>query len=389
MGFLKSAAAFLVAVFILRAALGTMFQAPGAAGPALVEAFALDWAGFGTIVGLFWFPGLLLAYPLGLVAHRFGDRRGVLLGIALLMLGAAVSAGAEHVATLVTGRVLMGLGTLLVILLLTKMVQDRFLGRDLFPAMAVYVLGWPLGIAAAQATLPGFVPEHGWPFPFHIAFIAGGIAFVAVALARGPVAKTPSATAQSASALTPAEFRRMCLAGACWATVNGTYMVLVTFAPPMLVARGIGVAEAGFAVSLMSWSNIIAVPAGALLARRAGVAVPMTIATTCLAALAALALPYAGAGWAAPLSLLHGLFYALPITVFSALAAQAVAPERRARGLGVYFVWFYAGCTGFPAFAGWLRDVTGSAEIPCLFGVALLAVTLVLFLWFRRDLAPG
>jgi hypothetical protein len=57
--------------------------------------------------------------------------------------------------------------------------------------------------------------------------------------------------------------------------------------------------------------------------------------------------------------------------------------------LGVYFVWFYAGCTGFPAFAGWLRDVTGSAEIPCLFGVALLAVTLVLFLWFRRDLARG
>ena len=82
MGFLKSAAAFLLAVFILRAALGAMFQAPGAAGPALVEAFALDWAGFGTIVGLFWFPGLLLAYPLGLVAHRFGDRRGVLLGIA-------------------------------------------------------------------------------------------------------------------------------------------------------------------------------------------------------------------------------------------------------------------------------------------------------------------
>ena len=45
MGFLKTAAAFLLAVFILRAALGAMFQAPGAAGPALVEAFALDWAG--------------------------------------------------------------------------------------------------------------------------------------------------------------------------------------------------------------------------------------------------------------------------------------------------------------------------------------------------------
>jgi MFS family permease len=165
MGFLKTAAAFLVAVFILRAALGAMFQAPGAAGPALVEAFALDWAGFGTLVGLFWLPGLFLAYPLGLVAQRLGDRRGVLLGILLLILGALVSTHAEAVALLIAGRLLMGLGTLLVILLLTKMVQDRFLGRDLFPAMAVYVLGWPLGIAAAQAALPGFVPDHGWQLP--------------------------------------------------------------------------------------------------------------------------------------------------------------------------------------------------------------------------------
>jgi fucose permease len=98
MGVLRSAAAFLLAVFILRAALGAMFQAPGAAGPALVDAFALDWAGFGTLVGLFWLPGLFLAYPLGLVARRLGDRRGVLLGLVLLILGAVVSASADEVA---------------------------------------------------------------------------------------------------------------------------------------------------------------------------------------------------------------------------------------------------------------------------------------------------
>ena len=32
----------------------------------------------------------------------------------------------------------------------------------------------------------------------------------------------------------------MCVAGACWAMINGTYMVLVTFAQPLLVARGLG-----------------------------------------------------------------------------------------------------------------------------------------------------
>jgi MFS family permease len=318
-----------------------------------------------------------------------GDRRGVLLGLLLLILGALVSARADEVALLMAGRLLMGLGTLLVILLLTKMVQDRFIGRDLFPAMAVYVLGWPLGIAAAQAALPGFVPDHGWQFPYQVAAFAAGIAFVAVALARGPEPRALPVSTSTSSALTQAEFRRMCLAGACWALVNGAYMVLVSFAPPMLMARGLGLAEASFAVSLISWSNLLAVPAGAWLARRAGVAGPMTISATLFAMLAALALPLADASWAPFLGLLHGFCYALPITVFSALAAEAVAPERRARGLGVYFVWFYAGCTGCPAFAGWLRDVTGSATAPVFFAVAALGVGLGLFVWFRWDLARG
>jgi len=274
-----------------------------------------------------------------------------------------------------------------VILLLTKMVQDRFLGRDLFPAMAVYVLGWPLGIAAAQAALPSFVPDFGWQFPYQVAAFAGGIAFIAVALARGPEPRALPPSSSSGSALTRDEFRRMCLAGACWALVNGAYMVLVSFAPPMLMARGLGLAEANFAISLISWSNILAVPAGAWLARRAGVAGPMTIGATLLAMLTGLALPIADASFAPLFGLLHGLFYALPITVFSALAAEAVAPERRARGLGVYFVWFYAGCTGCPAFAGWLRDVTGSATAPCFFAVAALAAALGVYVWFRRDLA--
>ncbi|MFN9337257.1 MAG: MFS transporter, partial [Alphaproteobacteria bacterium] len=332
---------------------------------------------------------LFLAYPLGLVARRLGDRRGVLLGILLLILGALVSTRAEEVALLVTGRLLMGLGTLLVILLLTKMVQDRFIGRDLFPAMAVYVLGWPLGIAAAQAALPGFVPDHGWQFPYQVAAFAAGIAFIAVALARGPEPRAVPISASTASALTQAEFRRMCLAGACWALVNGAYMVLVSFAPPMLMARGLGLAEASFATSLISWSNLLAVPAGAWLARRTGVAGPMTIVASLLAILAALALPMADVAWAPALGLLHGFCYALPITVYSALAAEAVAPERRARGLGVYFVWFYAGCTGCPAFAGWLRDVSGSATAPVFFAVTALGAALALYIWFRRDLARG
>ncbi|MBR0678806.1 MFS transporter, partial [Roseomonas alkaliterrae] len=175
-----SVVAFLVAVFLVRAALGAFFQAPGASGPLLVPAFGMDWTQFGTLVGLFWLPGLVLAFPLGLAARRLGDRTGVLLGLGLLVAGGLVSA-AGTLLLLHAGRLLMGTGTVLVILLLTKMMQDRFQGADLFPAMSVYVVGWPIGIAAAQAMLPGLALSAGWQAPFLVASAAGVAALLALA----------------------------------------------------------------------------------------------------------------------------------------------------------------------------------------------------------------
>ena len=384
---MKGAAAFLAAVFAVRAALGALFQAPGAAGPVLVPEFGMDWTAFGTLVGLFWFPGLVLVFPLGLAARRVGDRAGVLLGLGFLVLGALAPVALGSEAALYAGRVLMGVGTVLVILFLTKMMQDRFQGPDLFLAMSVYVLGWPIGIAAAQAVLPALAVSLGWELPFLVAAVAGAVAFVALAAASRPAARPP-APAPGSGRLTGQEIRLMCLAGACWACVNGTYMVLVTFAPPLLVERGLSVAEAGFATSLMSWVNIRAVPAGAVVARRAALVRPMVLGCIGVAAGLAALLPFADVGAAALILAAHGLLYALPITVFSALPALAVPPERRAQGLGVYFVWFYAGCTGFPALAGSLADHAGTAA-PVFLAAALLVAALALFVAFRRLVARG
>ena len=44
---MRGAIPFLCAVFAVRAALGALFQAPGAAGPVLVPEFGLDWTAFG------------------------------------------------------------------------------------------------------------------------------------------------------------------------------------------------------------------------------------------------------------------------------------------------------------------------------------------------------
>ena len=171
---MKHSAAFLAAVFAIRAALGALFQAPGAAGPVLVPAFGMDWTTFGTLVGLFWLPGLVLALPLGLAARRLGDRNGVLLG-----LGAAGGRRAglaprrARPGRLFAGRLVMGVGTVLVHPDADQDDAGPLPGPDLFLAMAVYVLGWPIGIAAAQARCRAWRVAIGWQAPFLVAAVAG------------------------------------------------------------------------------------------------------------------------------------------------------------------------------------------------------------------------
>jgi MFS family permease len=66
-----------------------------------------------------------------------------------------------------------------------------------------------------------------------------------------------------------------------------------------------------------------------------------------------------------------------------ALAGQAVAAERRAFGMGVFFTVYYAVMTASPPIAGWLFDRTGAPEGAILFGAALFALVLPVTVLFR------
>ena len=99
------------------------------------------------------------------------------------------------------------------------------------------------------------------------------------------------------------------------------------------------------------------------------------------AVLALMLLSLHGAGLAA--SLLFGLVGMAPAGVIMALAGQAVAPERRAFGMGVFFTVYYAIMTASPPIAGWLLDRTGAPDSAILFGAALFALVFPVTVLFR------
>ncbi len=313
----------------------------------------------------------------------------VLFGMALLVTGGLVSAAAgSAVALLYAGRLLMGAGTVLVIVLLTKMMQDRFKGADLFPAMSIYVLGWPVGIAAAQAVLPGLAVSFGWQVPFLAGAAAMMLAFVAVAVASRPGSRAPAPVRRigpADGAGDPPDVPRRRLLGDGQRHLHD--------AGHLRAAAAGGARPVGGGGRLRDVPDVLGEPgrragggdAGA--AAGAGAADGGRLHHRLGGAGGGAALRRAGLGGA--ILAAHGLLYALPITVFSALPALAVPPERRAQGLGVYFVWFYGGCTGFPPLAGWLADRTGGATVPVIFAAVLLLAAMAMFLAFRRMVARG
>ena len=99
-----------------------------------------------------------------------------------------------------------------------------------------------------------------------------------------------------------------------------------------------------------------------------------------VAALALLAEP--GASLVA--SLLFGIVGMAPAGVIIALSGRAVAPERRAFGMGVFYTIYYATMTAAPPVAGWIFDRTGGAKGAIVFGACLFVLVLPAALLFEK-----
>jgi hypothetical protein len=81
--------------------------------------------------------------------------------------------------------------------------------------------------------------------------------------------------------------------------------------------------------------------------------------------------------------LLIGLVGGLPVAIILSLPAEVLRPASRGLGMGLFYTCFYAGMTGLPSIAGWLRDFSGSAATPLYLGSAFMLSILPLYGLFR------
>ena len=381
-GFLANRWSMLAVLFLARTVMAVQFQTVGSTAPFLRHAFAIDFAQLGTLIGLYMLPGIVIALPGGVLGQRFGAKRVVLVGLLLMAAGGALMGAASSFAELAAGRLISGVGAVLINVLMTKMVADWFAGRELVTAMAVLVASWPLGLALGLLSFTPLAAALSWSAAMQAGTLLSLASFVLIAASyRDPPELRTTAGARLRLNLTAREWLAVSCAGFVWMIYNVGYIVLISFLPGFFGAHGLSPAEAAGIVSFLGWTLIPSVPLAGYLAERLGRPNLFMVGGFVVSGLAAAALPFASAPLY-PFALL-ALAVGAPAGPIMALPAQALRVEHRSGGMGVFFTWYYAGMAVLPGLAGFARDMTASAAAPALFAAGMMGLALLGLFGFR------
>lgn len=377
----------LALLFLARTAMAIQFQSIGSVGPVLVKDLAIDYALLGTLIGLYMLPGIAVALPGGMLMQRFGAKWTALIGLALMSAGGAVMCVGSAYVPMAAGRLVSGAGAAFLNTSLTKIAADWFVGREIVTAMSLLITSWPLGIALGLIFFAPMAAIHGWQAAI---YVATGLAFVCLVM-LALMYRSPDAVRSEAPTLnvdlTRYEWRLVNLAGGIWATFNASYIILVSFAPDLFVARGYSLVGAGWVVSLVGWVLILSIPIGGFLADRSGRPAAFVIGGLAVMAVATVALPFV----TVPVTTLIVIALAagLPAGPALALPAQILRAESRAAGMGIFYTWYYAGMAVLPGIAGIARDLTGSANAPVFFSAAMAVAAIASLAIFLAAVRGG
>lgn len=378
----------LALMFLVGLAAAMQVQSVQALAPLLVASVGLSYAEIGTLTGLFMLPGVVLAMPGGMLAARLGDRRAMAIALSVMLVSSLLFAATESYAVMVVARLVGGSGAAVLTTQGLKVVTDWFAGREISTAMAINAASFGLGIGMATGLLSGIAAVSSW----QVAMLASAALIgAALAIVLGVYRDPPAAGGGLPGARRPGlqldlrEFVLACLASLMRMLFASGYVLFMSFAPVLLIARGMGVAQAGFLVSLSALVALGSVPLGGVLTDRTGRTNTFITGGALGAALACFMLPQAGPAllWI----LLFGLLRGGCTGGIMALPSEVLRPASRNAGFALSSTVYFVGLSAIPPLAGWVLDTTGRPEAPLWLAMGLwlaIPVTLAVFRVLQR-----
>ena len=379
------------ALTLARAAMGFQFQSIAAVAPLIGDGLSLDKTQLGWLIGLYLLPGVAFALPGGLLGRRFGDKRLVLVGLALMGIGGAGLALADSFPAANAARFTSGIGAVILNVLMTKMVTDLFIGRDRVLAMSVLINAWPIGIGIALAVIGPLGEVAGWRLGVASSALFAMIGLVVVeAFYRPPILALGSTSDPSPAAgiglgvLTRAEWSLLAIGSLPWLLYNAAYQIMLSFLPSFLVGGGLNIAHAGWLVAVNTVMFVVSVQVGGFLLQRS--AQPERLCHATIVAWCVTLLFIAAGSAPLPWLVLGGLVGGIPAAALVSAPGEFLRAESRSAGMGVFYTVYYLGCAILPTLAGALYDASGGKAALWMAAATAVLAAATLFA-FRRAMA--
>ncbi|MEP3278475.1 MAG: MFS transporter [Stappiaceae bacterium] len=373
----------LLVLFFARTAMAFQFQSVAALSPLMVDSLAVSLVDIGLLIGLYLGPGIIVATLGGTVASWIGDRRTVFISLLLMVAGSVLVAQASTLNWLLAGRILSGIGGVVVNVVMTKMVIDWFAGRNIATAMAIFISSWPLGIALALLVLPGLAGFGGLWLAWTGVTIVTAVALVLFgALYRTPPGAETRAAGLKAAAL---PWVPLIMAALVWALYNTGLAMIFGFGPIMLAERGLSAASASSATSLFMFAIGVAAPLGGWMADRTGYRDTFIIISLVAAIILFPAMLYLSVSYAWLAFGVAGFIVGLAPGPIVSLPSLILLPQARAFGMGIYYSLYYSLMMAVPPAAGMIADYLSSVDVAFLLSAAMMIGAVVALFFYRRT----
>ncbi|MCK5376862.1 MAG: MFS transporter [Acidobacteria bacterium] len=346
--------------------------------PELARRFALSHLEIGILMGAIAVPAIFLSIPLGAAIDRWPARAVGNGGLLAMVVGSVIFALAPSYAVLLVGRILFGIGGLVINLLLARLITRAFAGRELALAMGLFNATYPAGMIVMFSFHPRLVVALGWRGEL---LVLAALVLLAIPLHNLVVpGRLGGATRLVEDTVGPRVTRPLAALAVSWMLFFAAFASVFTFAPEWAG----GGPQALLTVTLVTWVSLLLNPVVGILIDRWGHAVRWVV---CGELLLAVVLGLMAAGLLAPVPamLLIGLTAASVPTATYSLPGRLVPAARVGFAFGFITAFSNLGTLAGPAAAGALRDAVGGWSIPW----ATLAVLALLGAIAALLVGPG
>jgi MFS family permease len=343
--------------------------------PAIIKQFSITDVQAGLLMSIVIVPGLFLSLPSGWLLNKYQAKKVGVAALVCLAVASIVTAISNSFELMLFGRLILGLGGILITITGLTIISQWFGDKDLGKAMGLMGASVPIAVLITFPSMSLVTANFGWRYPFYISSFLAATAVVVflVAIKDGPYCHDKGVKGERKDYVN-LELWKLGLFCLC---AQGAGFSFSTWAPTLFTEFvHIANVQASFLAGLSGLFTIFLVPFFGYLSDRVGKRRLFLILGPLLMTVAFVSLALVTNVTMIGSVLFVGVATAIFIPVLNAMPPEILGHGKAGIGFGVINVCGSLGAILSVPFIGFLISATGSYAVS-LFGIGAFSVAAV------------